>query len=233
MDKVYQASLLQALAKGYYDGVISVKELKSFGDTAIGTFEGADGELIMVDGICYKAKVDGLIDVAKDSELIPFCNTAKFVKNNTFIISCNNITDLKNKLNILNKNYLNNFIIIKINGLFKQITVRSLPKQNKPYKPLDYIVDNEQKVYSYDNINGTIIIFKAPSFMNNLNTTDYHMHFISSDFKYGGHVLDVSFDNIEIEVSVKNKYELILPTSNEFNNTNFSLDSEIIKKIEE
>lgn len=230
---IYQVSLLQALAKGYYDGVISVKELKEYGDTAIGTFEGADGELIMVDGICYKAKVDGMIDVAKDSELIPFCNTAKFVKNYTFNINSNNITDLKNKLNILNKNYLNNFIIIKINGLFKQITVRSLPKQNKPYKSLDYIVDNEQKVYSYDNINGTIIIFKAPNFMNNLNTTDYHMHFIDSKKEVGGHVLDVSFDNIEIEVSVKNKYELILPTSNEFNNTNYSLDKKIIKKIEE
>ena len=233
MDKVYQASLLQALASGYYDGVINVSTLKTFGDVAIGTFEGADGELIMLDNICFKAKVDGLIEEAKDNELIPFCNATKFIKNYTYKLSCNNIKELKEKLLIINKSYINNFIIIKIKGLFKSITVRSLPKQNKPYKSLDYIVDNEQKVYSYDNINGTIVIFKAPNFMNNLNTTDYHMHFIDSKFKVGGHVLDVSFTELEIEVSVKEKYELILPNSNEFNETNYLVDKEVIKKIEE
>ena len=86
------------------------------------------------------------------------------------------------------------FIIIRINGLFKQITVRSLPKQNKPYKPLDYIVENEQKVYRYNNIEGTIIGFCAPKFMSNLNTTDFHMHFISRDKTKGGHVLDLEME---------------------------------------
>ena len=233
MSKIYQASLLQALVSGYYDGVISVSELKRNADVAIGTFEGADGELIMVDNIVYKAKVDGKIEVACDDELIPFCNGANFKNDYTLKVKCKNILELKEKLNIFYRKYNNMFMVIKINGLFKTITVRSLPKQNKPYKPLDYIVEHEQKVYSYNDIYGTVIGFKAPSFMNNINTTDYHLHFIDMDKYVGGHVLDISFEEIEVLISIKKEFSLVLPNTTDFNTKDFLIDKELVKKVEE
>ena len=230
---MYQISLLQALASGYYDGVISVKKLKEIADTAIGTFEGADGEMIMLDNIVYKAKVDGIITIASDDELIPFSNATKFKSAEDITISAKNIKSFKKGLKAYLKNFDNMFITLKINGLFKQITVRSIPKQTKPYKPLDYIVDNEQKVYTHKNIEGVIVGFLNPSFMKDLNTTDFHMHFISSNKLYGGHVLDFEFDNLDVSVSVDSELKLILPNTKEFNNRNFSVDKDVIKKIEE
>ena len=58
-DDLFQTALLQSLMLGEYDGVITVKELKTYGDTGIGTFQGVNGELIMTGGKVYQALWDG------------------------------------------------------------------------------------------------------------------------------------------------------------------------------
>ena len=235
MDKtITQISLLQALINGCYDGVISTKELKDYGDIAIGTFDGANGELIMLDNNVYRANVNGDIETVSDDELIPFSNVTKFNLDDLLELSVNNINELKNELNEYKVNKCNNlFIAVKITGLFNKITYRSIPKQNKPYKTLDYVVDHEQKLYAKENIAGTIVGFCYPKYLSNINTIDYHMHFISSDKRFGGHLLDVSFKNIKVELSIKSELKLILPNNISFNNENFDVKSDVIKKVEE
>ena len=71
-NKIYQASTLQALALGYTKPVVMVKELLEHGDTGLGTFEHVDGEMIVLDGVCYQAKDDGSIVQAEDSAGVPF-----------------------------------------------------------------------------------------------------------------------------------------------------------------
>lgn len=52
---MYQVSTLQALMMGDYEGHISIRELLKKGDTGLGTFDRLHGEMILVDGICYRA----------------------------------------------------------------------------------------------------------------------------------------------------------------------------------
>ena len=54
-EKMYQVSTLNALLLGYTRKVVSVQELLENGDTGLGTFENVDGEMILVDGHCYRA----------------------------------------------------------------------------------------------------------------------------------------------------------------------------------
>ena len=56
-DTIYQVALLQSLAQGHFDGIITVGELKAHGDTGIGTFEGLDGEMIFLDGVVDRKSV--------------------------------------------------------------------------------------------------------------------------------------------------------------------------------
>ena len=58
-DTLYQVALLQSLAQGHFDGMITVGELKTHGDTGIGTFDGLNGEMIVLDGVVYQAIGDG------------------------------------------------------------------------------------------------------------------------------------------------------------------------------
>ena len=57
--KIYQISTLQALALGYTRAVATVEELLKHGDIGLGTFEDVNGEMIVVDGGCYRATEDG------------------------------------------------------------------------------------------------------------------------------------------------------------------------------
>ena len=59
--KMFQVSTLQALMLGYSRSVITVSELLEHGDTGIGTFEDVDGEMIVIDGICYRATENGSV----------------------------------------------------------------------------------------------------------------------------------------------------------------------------
>lgn len=74
-DTLYQVALLQSLTQGYYDGIISVGELKQHGDTGIGTFEGVNGEMIVLNGVVYQAVADGSIVIPPDEETVPFFET--------------------------------------------------------------------------------------------------------------------------------------------------------------
>ena len=59
--KMYQVSTLQALMLGYSRSVITVSELLEHGNIGLGTFEDVDGEMICLDGICYRAtNIDSL-----------------------------------------------------------------------------------------------------------------------------------------------------------------------------
>ena len=82
-DTFYQVSLLQGLTFGDYHGSVSVKALKGKGDTGLGTFDGLDGEMIMVDGSVYKAKGDGTVELADNSETIPFCGITSLLCDET------------------------------------------------------------------------------------------------------------------------------------------------------
>ena len=52
-ESIAQIALLQSLAQGYFGGTVTVKDLRAMGDTGIGTFEGLNGEMIVLDGTVY------------------------------------------------------------------------------------------------------------------------------------------------------------------------------------
>ena len=56
---MYQVSTLQALILGYSRTVINVGELIQKGDTGLGTFEDVNGEMIVMDGQCYRSDKNG------------------------------------------------------------------------------------------------------------------------------------------------------------------------------
>ena len=75
-EAMFQVSLLQSLTEGDFEGSVAVGELKKHGDTGIGTFDGLDGELVMVDGEVWQATGDGKVNNMADDKTIPFGRVA-------------------------------------------------------------------------------------------------------------------------------------------------------------
>ena len=234
-ETIYQVSLLQGLTLGDYNGSVSVKELKQKGDTGIGTFEGVNGELIMVDGTVYRAKSDGSIETAPDDETIPFANVTFFDSDEKQDISdVSSIADLKKLLDEkVEKLGKNQFYMVRVDGTFKKMHARSELKQEKPYKPLAEALATDQREFSWDNIEGTVVALYCPQYMKDLNAAGWHLHFVSKDKKYGGHVLELDVDKAELKIDSTQGFNMQLPDTEMFPTLDLTKDqSDDIKKVE-
>ena len=234
-ETIYQVALLQSLTQGYYDGIIKVSELKEHGDIGIGTFEGVNGEMIVLDGTVYQALGDGTVQVADDNETVPFSNVTFFDKDGSLELSeIGDINALKEKLNeVVEKNGRNLCYFVKVSGTFRQMNVRSEIKQEKPYKTLDKALETDQREFNYENITGTVVALCCPDYMNGLNTPGWHFHFISDDRTKGGHVLDLAFDKATAEYDATPEFDMCLTDNGDFQKMELSKDvSDAIKKVE-
>lgn len=230
-DSMYQVSLMQAFMHGEYDGVITVGDFKKHGDIGLGTFEGVNGEMIVLDGVVYQAAADGSINVMPDNETIPFATITKFDEDAKITnVTAKNFDDLTGQLNKTIEKYgTNNMYVIKIKGDFSNITVRSVVKQEKPYKEFTDVAAVDQKVFNCTDQTGTLVAVYFPEYMNELNMHGWHLHFLSDDKTKGGHVL--GFNNLKGsgQIDEIHEFNMILPTDDSFANMNFTED--MSKKI--
>ena len=234
-ETIYQVALLQSLTQGYYDGIIKVSELKEHGDIGIGTFEGVNGEMIVLDGTVYQALGDGTVQVAADDETVPFSNVTFFDKDGSVELSdINDVNALKEKLNaMVEENGKNLFYFVKMSGTFEKMNVRSEIKQEKPYKTLDKALETDQREFSYDNITSTVVALYCPDYMNGLNTPGWHFHFISDDKTKGGHLLDLQFAKATAEYDATPEFDMCLTDNGDFQQMELAKDvSDAIKRVE-
>jgi len=219
-DNIYQVSLLNALLQGEYDGFVSVGTLKDHGDTGIGTFDTLDGEMIMLDGVVHKAKADGTVEVVDDKVLVPFAVVTPFVadildaQTDEFLT----IEELKTRLDAgIGKTTgdFNRFYVAKVSGTFSHIKVRSVPSQKKPYQPLSVIAES-QREFEYEQVEGTIVAFRSPEYVEGINLPGWHLHFLSRDGLRGGHLLEVATTFSEMQIGDMRSFQLSLPSSRSF-----------------
>jgi acetolactate decarboxylase len=214
-DALYQVSAINALLGGVYQGSVTFEQLKKQGDFGIGTFDELDGEMIALDGEFYRVRADGQAYKVKDDASTPFASVVFFESDNSFDINENiDFKDLKIKLDksLPSENL---FYAIKIRGTFKIVKTRSVPRQEKPYKALVEVVEN-QPVFEFENVEGTLVGFRCPPFSTGVNVPGYHFHFITDDRSGGGHVLDCNLEAGKIEIDYKNKFVMLLPDNKEF-----------------
>lgn len=218
--RLSQVSLLNALLLGEYDGFISVETLKTQGDTGIGTFDTLDGEMILLDGIVYQAKVDGSVVQVDDEVLVPFAMATHFsptvAEQPLSLVS--GIEVLKTHLDQVissTTHDFNRFYVVKLQGTFSHVRVRSVPAQEKPYQRLSTIAAS-QKEYVYEPVEGTIVAFRCPDYVNGINMPGWHLHFLSSDADKGGHLLEVDIEEGVMEMGDMRQYSLVLPDSASF-----------------
>jgi len=235
-DTLYQTNLLQSLMLGVYEGSQTVKDLKDRGDTGIGTFDGVNGELVMVDGVVYQALGDGTVAVAADEEGIPFSTVTHFdVDDKVEVKDIADINAMKSVLDeYISSHSPNFFYMIRIEGTFDTMHVRSELKQERPYRPLDVALATDQREFKYENVEGTLVVLYCPAYMGGLNTPGYHFHFISADRTKGGHVLDFSTRSAVCSFDKTTAFEMDLTDSEDFNR--MALEQEMgdaIRKVEQ
>ena len=234
-DVMYQVSLLQGLTYGDYCGSVTVKELKQHGDIGIGTFDGLNGELIMLDGEAYRAAGDGNVELVSDRVTVPFsvvtfmdADERKDLKEiSDFDALCSELDRM------VEKRGKNRFYMIRIDGMFREVNVRSVYAQEGPYKRLAEVMETDQTFYDYENTEGTIVGLYCPPYMAALNAVGWHLHFISKDKTKGGHVLGLKIADAVLTWDDTDAFQMRLPQNDMFSGFDLTVDqSKDIEKIE-
>jgi len=219
----FQYGTIDALLAGAFEGELTVKELENKGDFGIGTYNRIDGEMILVDGIAYKAKSDGTVTLADTSEKIPFAVATTFKPTITFTENVPaTLQQLEQMLDAKLAN-INGFYAIRLQGKFKQISTRAISPQNKPYKTLAEVAKT-QSVFNFTDTSGELIAFRSPPFSKGFNVPGYHWHFLSTDKKQGGHVLSLTLESYTVSIMPLFDIDLKIPNNVSFANTNQTID---------
>ncbi|MEE3449813.1 MAG: acetolactate decarboxylase [Acutalibacteraceae bacterium] len=235
--KMYQISTLQALAMGHTRSVIDVAELKKHGNTGLGTYEGVNGEMIVVDGQCFRAKDNGSVVPADDDMGVPFASICNFAGSIHFDIKemCS-IEDVKTLLNIKIEELfgLNSMHMVKIDGEFDEIDARSEEEYHAIHVSLKDMLQKTQRSFRFDRLSGTLVCVYYPDFMDGINVSGWHIHFISDDRQKGGHVFELKMTSGHAQLDKISTIEIKLPTDPVFDTYSLKEASDDdIKKVEQ
>lgn len=217
--KIYQVSTLQALALGYSRAVITVKELLEHGDLGLGTFEDVNGEMIVVDGGCYRADEEGNVWVAEPDMGVPFASVAKTGQGPEFhVTDIPDIEKLKEQLTLkIEEDFgLNSMHVARIDGTFTRVCARSESPYRSHHVELKEILSETQKDFVFEKIAGTMVCIYYPDYMDGINAPGWHVHFLSQDRTKGGHVFDLVIDDADICLTKLDQIEIQLPNSPAF-----------------
>ena len=232
-NKMYQVSTLQALALGYTRAVISAEELLKEGDTGLGTFEDLNGEMIVMDGHCYRADQNGHVSVVSPETGVPFAAVARLYGEQQFPMeNMADISAVKEELTrkIEERFGLNSMHVVKIDGEFAKVDARSEAPYRSHHVSLKEILGKTQNAFIFENIRGSLVGVYFPDYMDGVNMPGWHLHFLSRDRTLGGHVFDVSIKDAKAMVDKVTNMMINLPKEAAFDT--YSLKQDLQEEIE-
>ena len=217
--KYYQVSTLQALALGFSKSVITVGELLQHGNLGLGTFEDVDGEMIVLDGKCYRAQNNGEVVPTENERGVPFASICCFQSHRTETFEkMDTIEQIKEwlTLRIEEEFGLNSMYAVRINGEFSRVDARSESGTKAHHVTLKDALSITQEAFIFENIKGSLVCVYYPDYMDGINAAGWHMHFLSEDKRKGGHVFDISMTRGNASFCKITSLEIRIPDSPAF-----------------
>jgi acetolactate decarboxylase len=219
---LYQVSTATALVEGIYEGAVQVSTLRKHGDLGLGTFEGLDGEMVIVDGHFFQVRSDGSVREVQDNVLSPFAAVTAFSADQTITLdSCPDLSNLTSKFDLLRSSD-NFFYALRIDGTFDYIHARAMRRTNEGVPLVQAAA--VQPEFEFQNISGTLVGFWTPEYAKSLNVPGYHLHFVSADRAHGGHLLQCRGKNLRLQIQREGDYHIVLPETKDFLKANLRQD---------
>lgn len=207
---LFQASTIGALLDGAFEGDLRFAELAEHGDLGLGTVNALDGEMIALDGRFFRADVEGRVGEIDPAERTPFAVVTNFEPTVEAALA----DDLGHEALLAALDALvpagASSCAIRLDGRFELVRARSVPRQKPPYRPLAEVVA-DQHVFELADLEGTMLGFRFPAYVEGIEVAGYHLHFVSADRSRGGHVLDSRSSGLRARLDPSNDLHVELP----------------------
>jgi acetolactate decarboxylase len=187
--ELFQTSTIEALLDGAFDGDVSLSEVLQHGDLGLGTLNGLDGELIVVDGEAWRADPDCVLMRAPGRARTPYAVVVPF--------SPGPPVALRGPLHFASLGEAIGHrlegaprpVAVRIDGRFGRVHIRSVRRQQHPYPQLAEALA-QQRISELGNVSGTMVGFGFPDTLSGIEMIGWHLHFANDARGRGGHVLD-------------------------------------------
>jgi acetolactate decarboxylase len=219
---LFQVSTSAALVEGLYQGAVRVSRLLRHGDFGLGTFTDLDGEMVVLDRICYRVASDGVVMAVEGDRLIPYAVVTRFSPEfakrfqqvNSFAELVAVCDGLRSSENV--------FYAFRVEGKFAFVKTRVM----KPVPEGTGLkaASSGQEEFIFEDQEGTLVGLWSPGFAGSFSVPGYHFHFLSTDRRRGGHVLDCSAADVKIGGCAMHEMHVSLPETAEFLRADLSRD---------
>ena len=221
---LYQHGTLALLVPGLLEGTTTMGELLAQGDTGIGTGEGLDGEIIVLDGKPWRVGRSGKVEAVPDDFAMPFATMHRAA----FQYQCERrdigLKELNQRIVEANGR-ANTFFAVIVRGTFSFMKTRAVIKQQAPYPTLEEVADR-QAIFLGQDVKGTMLGYFSPIMFHGAAVAGFHEHFLADDHSIGGHVLDAVLERGEILTQVFDTLVQHLPVDNpQYRNHDFTHDN--------
>jgi len=211
---VTQFAVLDALLGGQYSSGITVRDARALGDTGIGCCERFGGEVVILDGAFFACTVDEPPRLMSDDERLPFVDVCSFGE-----AAAHPVRDLDGAALAAEIDGLlasrNLFHAIRMDGVMARVRTRVTRREEPPFRPLAEVTAEQIETVTRD-VRGTIVGFWMPGLYQGVTVAGLHLHFLRDDRTFGGHVLEISVREAVLRVSAYARFELQVPTDDEF-----------------
>ncbi|HEU4917602.1 MAG TPA: acetolactate decarboxylase [Acidimicrobiia bacterium] len=210
---LFQVSTSNALVQGVFGGAVTVGDLRRNGDFGLGTFEDLDGELVMIDGVCYRATGGGVVTSPADDAPVPFAVVTHFHPDRSTTTEFGTLADLTAAVDAIRPSE-NLFVGIRVDGRFARLALRAACAA-EPGEGLLEATAHQSEFDVVDEV-GTLVGFWAPTYARAVNVPGYHFHFISDDRQLGGHLLAMEAGTLEVGIHIESELHVAIPETEEF-----------------
>jgi acetolactate decarboxylase len=211
---LFQVSTSGALVEGVFDGVVSVATLRQHGNFGLGTYVDLDGEMIVLDGEFYQIRSDGSVRLADDGQLAPFAMVTHFTPDRTVTMTpFATMTEMCAQLDRMRTSD-NLFYAARLRGTFRHVHNRAACKAG-PHETLVQATAHQGE-FQADAVTGTMAGFWTPAYVKGIGIPGWHLHFLSDDRRFGGHVLGASGAGIELAVEHLDDFRIAIPETATF-----------------
>jgi acetolactate decarboxylase len=219
---LFQVSTSAALVEGLYQGAVQVSRLLRHGDFGLGTFVDLDGEMVVLEGVCYRVASDGMVTNVDGDCLVPYAVVTRFSaefagpsqKVNSFselVAVCDGLRSSQNA-----------FYAFRVEGKFSFVKTRVM--KEVPHGRGLKAASSAQEEFKLEDQEGTLVGLWSPGFAGSFSVPGYHFHFLSADRKKGGHVLECRADDVRIDGCAMYEMHVSLPETAEFLQADLSRD---------
>lgn len=207
---VTQVSILNAVIASQIDGHLPCGDLLQYGDLGIGSYDRMDGEMIIIDGSMYQVKSDGKVYKPDPANRTPFAVICRFRPDQEWTVDGPLDLDALQKMIDDKAPNQNVFCAVRVHGSFSFVNTHALPLQTKPYMPPAEMIRTVPQ-FEMNNVSGTIVGFRAPPYVREVNDAGYHLHFLTDDKLQGGHLRKCVMERGVVSIEICSKHMVILP----------------------